>query len=1489
MAESHYFISYSRKNRPVVEKIAEHMRLHGSESWVDESYLKPAQRFSEKIEEAVRLSVAVVFVISKESLKSQYCAKELLCALENNVRIIPVEIEPIEDSWKKTEGAKRALDEYHALQLNSGEQVSDSTSLESLLERLVETLGGAWEDEEPAARIRSLTERWNKADPEKKNGYLLADAELQNVDEWLRKQRRGEVRLGQNEREFLFQSRQSSEARQRQLSNVLNKEQRAERRSELRDLMLRAREVRRESPQRAVLMAAQIYRLAVADRMPEVNAEGVLRELISEISGRRLDSGTAGTVGFVTAPDNLRCAILTRDDRFKFINFLEDNPNLRRLTSVGDLGAIHPARGTRVMAFSPDSRILAAGGWLDGSVILWEFSEDDHPSAPVRLPGRGAAKSFVGFSPDGAFLVAWASTLSGGDVKTKHEVTLWDLRTPDRERTELKVAAPPGSVLFAPGSAAVCISLERDPKNRLSLWRLEPGHSPTPIPLPNDVSQAGGFLKDGSLVVITAEPHSTVQVIDSAGRSTMSLPSREVDFSSVDFVHTGTNSMMIGVRGAKGEELELWTVPTAGKPRLLWSDTKTPLTSFWMSPDETFLILIFEDHAPVIINMDPDSEWCATSLEAHEPRSQRVVLMRDTGMEGARIRNWVSTWRYHSQGLKRAFYTGGYDGQVLCWDLGADQVPRPSFVHAHSGPVTALAISGDPPRVASAGPGHSYGGIGAAEILVHENGPSQVLVGHDDTIDELVFVEGTDRLLSFASLESLRIWRLGVSNMDVLPARLDVGMGITSMVSDSRGETIVVGRTDGVVEQYVIRDQDLRSRRIAKLAGEIVAVRHCEGSLNAAVAMMPSQQIVCWKLDDDGSPRVVSFSLEDSPCSLLVSNTGKWVAVGTRSGEVGVVRMEKGRAVPPSLVSVGRQSATAFTIDEPTGRIAIGTGFYFSEEHGWMSRGGMVYVAELPSIAGPLRQVGSFLGTPGGSVVDLRFAKGGQELIVAGSDGAVRVWNLNDLGQTIATYVHPAVSDERPELSAFDIDRTVSWAVAGFRDGSVMQWDLLSLPSDQVSLPRRLHEAEVTCLRIDEMARFAVSGAGDGSVVRLSNSDPVLSTVLHRHESTVVDVAISSTGTITSADNKGTILFSPNGVEEVFECAERIVGRNFTREEWNRFLPDASYQKTFAGLPLEPEREARGTKPFDEESFIDLLDENQYHLPTTLRSPERQWRLLLFGGVTTAFPSDWRIESSGDRQCILTGPAEGQTILLAVCTHLLRGWTLEEAIRLAHSILHRSVSPLDPDNTSEEEGSVCGIVTANGKAAALYMNDAGDQAILTLTLLGTDKEAIKDAAAISDRVIEALCSPGIPLVDIRRRQSGCGRFWINIPSSWSEASLSDETIELKEYRPEVEQGYCVGVAHCGDDRDALEALSACIKTRQLSDFEVLDHELPSTLYTAKASDREIQGTCFHLAQSETRWLVFVEVPKEHFRIYPEVLSRFITDTGSGFLLNRVQD
>jgi hypothetical protein len=50
----------------------------------------------------------------------------------------------------------------------------------------------------------------------------------------------------------------------------------------------------------------------------------------------------------------------------------------------------------------------------------------------------------------------------------------------------------------------------------------------------------------------------------------------------------------------------------------------------------------------------------------------------------------------------------------------------------------------------------------------------------------------------------------------------------------------------------------------------------------------------------------------------------------------------------------------------------------------------------------------------------------------------------------------------------------------------------------------------------------------------------------------------------------GDILLFPMRLDELIEKAAGVVGRNMTRREWNQYLPDEPYRKTFPGLPEAP-------------------------------------------------------------------------------------------------------------------------------------------------------------------------------------------------------------------------------------------------------------------------------------------------------------------------------
>ena len=75
------FISYSHENQDKVEKIAAHLVKDRANIWIDEWELNVGDSILNKIQEAIETSAALLIVLSKASVKSEWCKKELTAGL----------------------------------------------------------------------------------------------------------------------------------------------------------------------------------------------------------------------------------------------------------------------------------------------------------------------------------------------------------------------------------------------------------------------------------------------------------------------------------------------------------------------------------------------------------------------------------------------------------------------------------------------------------------------------------------------------------------------------------------------------------------------------------------------------------------------------------------------------------------------------------------------------------------------------------------------------------------------------------------------------------------------------------------------------------------------------------------------------------------------------------------------------------------------------------------------------------------------------------------------------------------------------------------------------------------------------------------------------------------------------------------------------------------------------------------------------------------
>lgn len=104
---SQIFISYSRKDLAVAEKIIDALLAENLEPWVDWKRIPKGEEFWPQIKLGIEGSDIFLFLISPDSAQSDWCNKEIEHAVENRKRILPIVVRDVDPKTTHPEITKR--------------------------------------------------------------------------------------------------------------------------------------------------------------------------------------------------------------------------------------------------------------------------------------------------------------------------------------------------------------------------------------------------------------------------------------------------------------------------------------------------------------------------------------------------------------------------------------------------------------------------------------------------------------------------------------------------------------------------------------------------------------------------------------------------------------------------------------------------------------------------------------------------------------------------------------------------------------------------------------------------------------------------------------------------------------------------------------------------------------------------------------------------------------------------------------------------------------------------------------------------------------------------------------------------------------------------------------------------------------------------------------------------------------------------------------
>jgi WD40 repeat protein len=200
------FVSYSRSDSELVNRLVERLRERGKDVWVDVEGIRDAEVFPSALRRAVEGSDGFVFVISPDSVASPFCEQEVDHAVELNKRVVPLAYRFVPDE-QIPEG----------IRVRNWIPVADG-DFDAGVERLVQALDTdlEWDREHTHWLVKAL--EWDESARDR--SFLLRGSELAAAERWLAAGADKDPGPTAVQQEYVYASRAGATRRSRALAGA---------------------------------------------------------------------------------------------------------------------------------------------------------------------------------------------------------------------------------------------------------------------------------------------------------------------------------------------------------------------------------------------------------------------------------------------------------------------------------------------------------------------------------------------------------------------------------------------------------------------------------------------------------------------------------------------------------------------------------------------------------------------------------------------------------------------------------------------------------------------------------------------------------------------------------------------------------------------------------------------------------------------------------------------------------------------------------------------------------------------------------------------------------------------------------------------------------------------------------------------------------------------------------------------------------------------